>query len=432
MMRSDSLSGGRRLLVTLAVLIGYRLLYHLPVPGFSADAMLQMGWASGQVGVVLLGISPWIVGFLLVELVSFTLPWGRRCRAGGVEGRRRLNVVAIRLSLVFTLAQTQVVASFFERQATPAGEPLVTDPGILFRAVFGLTILAGTAIVFLLASAISRWGIGNGFCLLWVSGLGFYLVSAGGVIAQEELLAVIAAALILSSRFWREESVVLRGAKKEEVRFVLPAFQQGVIPLALAAKLVPVLVGPSAGNSASNSRLLWGLAGTVILIVLLSWFAFLLFSSRKRLERNLPARIQLPQGEIAGGRSWIISTGLLLLFGLSFLGDAQYWRFWRIGSGAFLAVFLITATVFDLVQEWRFREAHRQGVTQLLALDNVHLASYLRGLLRAHGVESLAKTYHFRSLFYFWMPLIKIDLLVPSEEFELARQVVSMDQLRTV
>ena len=72
----------------------------------------------------------------------------------------------------------------------------------------------------------------------------------------------------------------------------------------------------------------------------------------------------------------------------------------------------------------------RQGATaRLVQLDNVHVSNRLVALLREAEIEALARGHHFRSLFFFFAALFKIDVLVPSRHLDRARQILA--QLET-
>ena len=75
---------------------------------------------------------------------------------------------------------------------------------------------------------------------------------------------------------------------------------------------------------------------------------------------------------------------------------------------------VIVALGFDLVAELRFRHRHDDRVACLVELDNVYYACYLQGLLAKQGSDSLIRAFHYRSLFFDFGPIFKMDLLVPA------------------
>jgi hypothetical protein len=60
----------------------------------------------------------------------------------------------------------------------------------------------------------------------------------------------------------------------------------------------------------------------------------------------------------------------------------------------------------------------------LAQLDNVHFSYQLAALLREEGLDPLMRAHHFRSLYFFFAALVKIDVMVPEEHLERARKVL--------
>lgn len=435
-------SNWRRLGVTVAGLVLYWLCARLPLPGLDRDALgdftSTLGSTSHRVSVLGLGLTPFLSGFVIVELLSFVIPQGRRLRQGGIAGRRRLNAFAVRLAVVVGIVQAKGLLLWLQSATSPAGAPLVPNPGMGFSVLAGMTLLAGTGIAFLIASLVSRWGLGNGFCVLMVLSPFVPSLLVRGLVDQDlgltivplEPIAWILAIGLLLYRFAAQEPVPAKGPRQEEVPFVRPAFQQGLVPLIWTYTAVGAYwswVGDGADAARAH---LPAILGAAVLVAGLSLATFHLFSSRKRLEKNLPPGSLPPTGEVAGGRSLVEATGLLLLLGVGFL--AGRWLLGFQGPLGFPVLVMLVALGFDVVEEWRFRKAHGKAVTRLLELDNVHLASYLRGLLRAHGIDALARTYHYRSLFFFFQPLVKMDLVVPASQLDRSRELVRPDELSIV
>ncbi len=391
---------------------------------------------TGRLSVVALGITPFLTSFLILELLSFITMWGRRLREGGVEGRRRLNGLAVRLGGAVAVLQAAGVLLFLETLTLPGGAPAVLHPGLGLRILVTSTLAAGSAIAFLVAQLATAYGLGNGFCLLLVYGSVQSLfeplvgspawAGAGGLRQMTALAIAAAAALTVGWCFARRPEIRLGGGEGGGETFALPAFQQGVVPLVWALALVSfvhqVLAMPTALDP---------LVGTILTVVL-GIVAFHAFGGRARLATNLPPGAPLPGEDFGGGRALAWTTALLALFAFATLAGGSWSGFGylpALGSGA---IIVVIAVGFDLVGEWRFRSRFGDSVAGLVELDNVHLASYLHGRLRAHGIDALVRSYHYRSLFFFFRPLVKMELLVPAAELERAREVVAPESLAIV
>jgi preprotein translocase subunit SecY len=82
--------------------------------------------------VISLGIPPFVIGFVIVELLSFVLPRGDKLRRGGIAGRLKLNVFATRVGLGLALVQAASIAMFLQEAVAVDGARLVPKPGLLF------------------------------------------------------------------------------------------------------------------------------------------------------------------------------------------------------------------------------------------------------------------------------------------------------------
>jgi hypothetical protein len=95
--------------------------------------------------------------------------------------------------------------------------------------------------------------------------------------------------------------------------------------------------------------------GMTALIAAFSFGAFHLFSSYKRLERNLPPGVLPAEGGAIPRRSLLQSTALLVVFGVSFPAGEWFLGF-RFPAFGFPTLVMAVALAFDLVAEWRFRQ----------------------------------------------------------------------------
>jgi len=315
------------------------------------------------------------------------------------------------------------IAIFLQtRPSLPFGEPIVTHPGAGFMMILVASITASTVAVFVLANVLSEFGIGNGFALLNLVELGPALIrsfrraagseEAGPPVFGLWLLGLAVLAFLL-----------IRFVRRAEATNT-PAFPQGILVVGWSGSIVwPVTVllpGPWRDLSMVHCAL------AVILVVLLSRICFHLFSSRPRLETNIP---ETP--EVLDGLANLLRRRLPLATALLAGGIAMFtlWQ-WAgprvvlLTSGGFMSFLVVLATGFDLVGQYRFMK--RNGLTaSLVQLDNVHFSYRLVERLTEEGIDVLARGHVLRSLYFFFGPLYKIDVLVPAEDLEDARGVLA-------
>jgi hypothetical protein len=110
------------------------------------------------------------------------------------------------------------------------------------------------------------------------------------------------------------------------------------------------------------------------------------------------------------------------------------WALWQPKNAlplTFIGCAMVAATLLDLLEEARFTARH--GKTEiLLSFDNVYLARHLGWVLEDADIAALPRARRFRSLFFFFLPLVKIDLMVPSGQAAEARARIAGEDLRVV
>jgi hypothetical protein len=116
------------------------------------------------------------------------------------------------------------------------------------------------------------------------------------------------------------------------------------------------------------------------------------------------------------------------LFWVPFGANNPESPFWVVSFGVLIAIF---AALQDLSAQWLFWKVHGEGV-ELLEMDNVHLASYLKGLFQAEKVPCHIQAYNFRRLFFIFSPLYKMRLLVPEGGVDRAKELLATVQYQVV
>lgn len=438
----------RQTLVTAAVLALYYFAERLGAPGIDrrafAEARLPIAvhWMS-------LGLTPWISGFLLVELASLLPGPFRRLRRGGWEGRARLDRASLIASLACGCVQGAGITMFLERTASPAWGPLIAQPGWGFRLLFTLTLLAGSTALFWLGSVVSRWGLGNGYSLLLLTPLLvsiFREAAAAGSAdpgAPPPLLqvagAIALAALFLVHLLRADRSAPAGPEPRRRSPVALP---QSLLPVLLAGLVLRLLFGSEGGgagllSAALGSVGLWPwIGGQVFLIAFWSWLLFRLFSGPGRLRADLPEALagsdearSRRSAELRGRARY----GLLLLA----LGSAGLgvWSHYLPGPYSMLLdvvrLGILLGVALDVASQWRF--TRREGRTApLCRLNNVHLAPLLVEHLAAAGIPATLQGFRHRALFFSYLPLVRIGVLVPEARLEEARGRLAELDLRVV
>ncbi|RLG62796.1 preprotein translocase subunit SecY [archaeon] len=175
-----------RILFTLALLAVYRLGGHIPLPGVDTKALLS--FFAGARGTILglydifvggnlangtifgLGIMPYISASIILQLLGAAVPYFQRLMKEGEEGRRKITQYTRYLTVAISTLQGFGIAVMLENLRTPTGV-VVVNPGLRFKFLTVLTLVAGTIFIMWLGELITERGIGNGISLIIMVGI---------------------------------------------------------------------------------------------------------------------------------------------------------------------------------------------------------------------------------------------------------------------
>ena len=156
----------KKILYTFGMLLVYRLLSVIPVPGmdlskvssaldqFSILGFMNMmtGGSFSQMTIMAMGITPYINSSIILQLLTVAIPSLEKLSKEGPEGRKKINEYTRYLTVV--LAFIQAIGLVFAMRANSRG-------GIWYL-VIGLSMAAGTALAMWIGERITENGIGNG------------------------------------------------------------------------------------------------------------------------------------------------------------------------------------------------------------------------------------------------------------------------------
>lgn len=172
-----------RILVTLGLLVAYRLAAHLSVPGtdpFALNQFLQNRASGGLIGVfatltggavdnfsvMMLGLSPYINASIIMQLCTVIFPKLEALSKEGQQGQQTINRYTRWLTVPLALVQSYGFLILLSR----GGVQLIdtTFPAVLFPMLF---VTAGALFLMWLGEIITEKGIGNGISLIIFTGI---------------------------------------------------------------------------------------------------------------------------------------------------------------------------------------------------------------------------------------------------------------------
>ncbi len=197
----------RRLLFTAFILIIYRLGSHVPVPGVDANALEQFfdamrggllglydmfaGGNLSRATIFALGIMPYISASIIFQLMQAVVPALEKLAKEGDEGRAKITQYTRYATVALAAVQAAGMSIAVENLASPAGAPVVPNPGLFFKFQMVITLIAGTMFVMWLGEQITERGIGNGISLIITIGIiASYPADLNRVLAQLEVGAM--------------------------------------------------------------------------------------------------------------------------------------------------------------------------------------------------------------------------------------------------
>ncbi len=176
----------RRVLITLALILVYRIGRHIPIPGVNADALTsffaaQKGTLFGlfdlfsggnlkRATVFALGIMPYISSSIIFQLLVTVIPYLEKLSKEGEAGRKKITQYTRVGTVVLSVIQGAGISLWLEG-LNPSGTPVVAVGGWAFRLMAILTLTAGTAFIMWLGEKITEFGVGNGISLIIFAGI---------------------------------------------------------------------------------------------------------------------------------------------------------------------------------------------------------------------------------------------------------------------
>tara|TARA_Y100001970_G_scaffold144217_1_gene177127 strand:- start:2402 stop:3700 length:1299 start_codon:yes stop_codon:yes gene_type:complete len=171
-----------RIFFTIFILCIYRLGTFIPLAGIDPVA-LQEAMASSQRGLLgmfnvfsggaiqrmaifALGIMPYISASIIVQLLTGVSDYFKNLKEQGESGRKKITQITRYGTVLIAGLQGYGVSVGLEN----AGN-LVIDPGVYFKLMTTISLVAGTTFLMWLGEQITSRGIGNGISLIIFSGI---------------------------------------------------------------------------------------------------------------------------------------------------------------------------------------------------------------------------------------------------------------------
>ena len=271
----------RKILFTAAMILVFRALAHIAVPGankaaldnlFNTNGLLPLidlfsGGGLSRFSITAMGVNPYINASIIMQLMTVVSERLKEMQKEGEYGRKRLTQYTRRLTVVLALVQAYGLILLF---SNPQVNVLPT-PSPFTIVVVMVTLTAGTVLLMWLGELITEYGIGNGISLVifagivgrFAPGLAGFFGSSGANEIQGVIIFGILALLVTMFIIYvqqAERRIRIQSAQRMVGRKVyqgrtshlpLKVNQAGVIPIIFAISIMffPTIIGNFFANS---------------------------------------------------------------------------------------------------------------------------------------------------------------------------------------
>lgn len=368
----------QKILFTLAILVLFRVLAHITIPG--ADIVqiqnlmqnqgstalsvfsLLTGGAMENFSIVLMGLTPYINASIIMQLLCVIVPRLENIKKEGETGQKKINQYTRLLTVPLAFFQSYGMMILINRFA--GGGQIVNTSDMTLMIPMMLTVTAGTILLMWLGELITEKGIGNGISLLIFAGIVATVPTQVGGAFQAASMPVIlgiAVATILLTIFIvyiseadRRVPVVYASRQSgAQAKSFLPLKinQAGMIPIIFAISVISFPSIASQFMAGSESATIRGISDTIqlylnpssptlyynilyaLMIFGFTYFYVSIVFDPKKIAENIQKR----SGFIPGYRPGTETENLLS-------GITSKLCFW---GGAFLAFVAVVPLLFE-------------------------------------------------------------------------------------
>ncbi len=197
----------QKLLFTFGMLVVFRFLVHVPLPGvdlaalaefFDQNSLLGMlnlfsGGAMKNFSVAAMGVYPYITSSIIMQLLVPVIPSLQAMSREGESGQRRINQITHFLAVPLAALQG------YSQLAILTSQNVIARPDALTTATILVSMTAGTMFLVWLGELITERGIGNGISIIIFGGIVASLAESVGRVGlawQENPIGMILFAVL--------------------------------------------------------------------------------------------------------------------------------------------------------------------------------------------------------------------------------------------
>ena len=171
-----------KILFTLAMLVIFRFVAHVPVPGVDVGALgrafeqnallgfldLFSGGALANLSVAALGVYPYITSSIVMQILTPVIPSLKALSQEGDYGRQRINQITHWLTVPIAVLQAWGQLTLLRQSGVLPGVDFGLNLGTIAIII---SMVAGTMFLVWLGELITEKGLGNGISLIIFGGI---------------------------------------------------------------------------------------------------------------------------------------------------------------------------------------------------------------------------------------------------------------------
>lgn len=169
----------RKILFTIGILVIFRFMAHVPLPGVDLDALreyfgtsplfgmldLFTGGAMQNFSVAALGVYPYITASIIMQLLVPVIPSLQAIAQEGELGKQKINRITHLATIPLAALQGYAMIALLRSQG------VIQELGPLAMANIVITMIAGTMFLVWLGELITERGVGNGISIIIFAGI---------------------------------------------------------------------------------------------------------------------------------------------------------------------------------------------------------------------------------------------------------------------
>jgi preprotein translocase subunit SecY len=178
----------RKLLFTLGMLVAFRFIAHIPVPGADVAALQRVfetnqlagffdlfsGGALSSLSVAALGVYPYITAQIIMQIMQPAIPRLQEIAKEGESGRQKINQWTHWLTVPLAIFQAYGTPNLINF-STGGGAPIIKNFGFdqdpLGTTAIIISMTAGTLVLVWMGELITQYGVGQGVSIIIFGGI---------------------------------------------------------------------------------------------------------------------------------------------------------------------------------------------------------------------------------------------------------------------